>query len=83
MQVHMCSMPIHTVQPNAMLSTCRDALGIDSGMGHSDCHWTCEQVLNLLLECCEAEEECAHVVSECLGHLALLSPEAVLPSLQV
>ena len=41
------------------------------------------QVLSLLLGCCEAEEECAHVVSECLGHLALLTPSAVLPTLQV
>ena len=42
-----------------------------------------KQVLSLLLGCCEAEEECGHVVAECLGHLALLAPAAVLPSLQV
>ena len=41
------------------------------------------QVLRLLLGCCDAEEECAHVVAECLGHLALLAPDAVLPVLQV
>ena len=41
------------------------------------------QVLALLLATTLAEEECANVVAECLGHLALLAPHAVLPVLQV
>lgn len=40
------------------------------------------QVLRLLLAHCESEEECRNVVAECLGHLALLHPSQVLPSLQ-
>ncbi len=39
-------------------------------------------MLALLLAHCESEEECRNVVAECLGHLALLHPGAVLPPLQ-
>lgn len=42
----------------------------------------CLQVLQLLLAHCESEEECRNVVAECLGHLALLHAEQVLPPLQ-
>ncbi|KAK9803499.1 hypothetical protein WJX73_009717 [Symbiochloris irregularis] len=42
-----------------------------------------QQVLALLLQASETgEEECANVVAECLGHLALLAPANVLPILQ-
>lgn len=37
------------------------------------------QALNLLLQCCESEEECRNTVAECLGHLALLNPPEVIP----
>ena len=40
------------------------------------------QVLRLLLAHCESEEECRNVVAECLGHLALLHADQVLPPLQ-
>ncbi len=40
------------------------------------------QALNLLLQSCESEEECRNTVSECLGHLALLNPPAVVPVIQ-
>ncbi len=39
-------------------------------------------MLDLLLGACEGEEECRGVVAECLGRLALLHGEAVLPALQ-
>lgn len=39
-------------------------------------------MLQLLLAHCESEEECRNVVAECLGHLALLHAEQVLPPLQ-
>ena len=56
-----------------VLSTCAWYLiWVDTGI----------QVLTLLLNNCESEEECRNVVAECLGHLALLAPEQVLPSLQ-
>ena len=39
-------------------------------------------MMQLLLACCEAEEECRIVVAACLGHLALVAPSMVLPALQ-
>ena len=50
------------------------------GMG--SCLMPSAQALDLLLSCCEAEEECRLVVAACLGHLALVAPALVLPALQ-
>jgi hypothetical protein len=36
-----------------------------------------QQVLDLLVSCSRAEEECRNVVAECLGRLALLHPAEV------
>jgi len=35
------------------------------------------ELLSLLLRCVGGEEECATVMSECLGQLALLAPDQV------
>ena len=39
------------------------------------------QVLQLLLQSTEGEDECRQVVAECLGHIALLHTDKVLPVL--
>jgi hypothetical protein len=41
-----------------------------------------QQVLDLLVSCSRAEEECRNVVAECLGRLALLHPAEVLARLR-
>uniref|UniRef100_A0A383V8K4 TATA-binding protein interacting (TIP20) domain-containing protein n=1 Tax=Tetradesmus obliquus TaxID=3088 RepID=A0A383V8K4_TETOB len=41
-----------------------------------------QQVLDLLVSCSRAEEECRNVVAECLGRLALLHPSEVLARLR-
>lgn len=41
-----------------------------------------DEILKLLMASVDREEECRAVVAECLGHLSLLSPEAILPTLK-
>ncbi len=45
-------------------------------------HHACLQIMQLLLANCEADEECRNMVAECLGHLALLNPQKLVPFLR-